>query len=40
MNEFQIGGRYPKMLPKPPSQAEADAILPQAEEVFTWLMQK
>ncbi|MBI5526674.1 MAG: HEPN domain-containing protein [Deltaproteobacteria bacterium] len=40
MNEFQIAGRYPKMLPKPPPQGEADAIMQRAEEVFTWLMQQ
>jgi len=38
MNPFNIEGRYPEMLGPPPSQAEADAYIRNAQEVYDWLM--
>lgn len=40
MNEYQLEGRYPSMLPKLPPPGEVGAIVRRAEEVFTWLIQQ
>jgi len=37
MNEFNIEGRYPDLLPVPPSQDDARRYLREANEVFEWL---
>jgi len=38
MNAFQIEGRYPESLTKPPTKAEALNYMARAERVFQWLM--
>lgn len=38
MNAFQIEGRYPESLTKPPTKEEALSYIARAEEVFQWLM--
>jgi HEPN domain-containing protein len=38
MNAFQIEGRYPESLTKPPSKEEALSYMAGAEGVFQWLM--
>jgi hypothetical protein len=40
MNEFNVEGRYPWLLIKPPSKAEALEYLNQANEVMLWLKQQ
>jgi HEPN domain-containing protein len=40
MSEFNIEGRYPEMLPAPPTQKEAAHYMNQAKEVFEWLRHK
>ena len=39
MNAFNLEGRYPETLAPPPTPAEAQGYLRQAEEVFQWLLQ-
>ena len=38
MNAFNIEGRYPEALMPLPTEAEAQRIVVQAEEIFSWLM--
>ena len=38
MNAFQIEGRYPESLTKPPTKEEALSYIARAEKVFQWLM--
>ncbi|HBB16706.1 MAG: hypothetical protein A3J94_02850 [Syntrophus sp. RIFOXYC2_FULL_54_9] len=38
MNAFQIEGRYPEFLTKPPTKEEALKYIAGAEGVFQWLM--
>lgn len=38
MNSFNIRGRYPEMMGKPPSAKQTQAILKQAKEVLEWLI--
>ena len=38
MNAFQIEGRYPESLTKPPTIAETSKYMTKAEKVFQWLM--
>jgi HEPN domain-containing protein len=40
MNEFNLEGRYPEMLPAPPSQLEAARYVQSAKEAFEWLQQR
>jgi HEPN domain-containing protein len=37
MNAFNLEGRYPESSLSPPTQAEAQAIMEQADKAFTWL---
>ncbi len=38
MNAFQVEGRYPESLTKPPTRAEALKYMARAEGVLQWLM--
>lgn len=38
MNAFNIEGRYPESLMKPPTKEEALRYMTQAEGIFEWLM--
>jgi HEPN domain-containing protein len=38
MNAFQVEGRYPELLTKPPTRAEALKYMARAEGVLQWLM--
>ena len=40
MNQFQIEGRYPELLPTSPTQDEAEGFLKLAMEIFQWLMKR
>ena len=39
MNEFNIEGRYPELLPAAPTVVDARRYLAEAKEVFGWLQQ-
>jgi HEPN domain-containing protein len=39
MNRFQIQGRYPDMLPPPPTKKQADSYVRRAQEAFRCLIQ-